>query len=73
MTASPNDAWLRHILWQTSFEITLKEVSETGYWLELLYRTSYIDEPTFKILSSKCTSLRVMTITSSKTAKENNK
>ena len=47
--------------------------SETGYWLELLYRTSYIDEPTFKILSSKCTSLRVMLITYCKTAKENNK
>ena len=47
--------------------------NETGYWLELLYRASYIDEPTFKILSSKCISLRVMLITSCKTAKENNK
>ena len=47
--------------------------NETGYWLELLYRTSYIDEPTFKTLSSKCTSLRVMLIASCKTAKENNK
>ena len=25
-------------------EIGLKEASETGYWLELLYRTRYIDE-----------------------------
>ena len=57
----------------SKFEIALKEASETGYWLELLYRTSYIDEPTFKILSSKCTSLRVMLIASCKTAKENNK
>ena len=57
----------------SKFEIALKEASETGYWLELLYRTSYIDEPTFKILSSKCTSLRVMLITYCKTAKENNK
>ena len=57
----------------SKFEIALKEASETGYWLELLYRTSYIDEPTFKILSSKCASLRVMLIASSKTAKENNK
>ena len=47
--------------------------NETGYWLELLYRTSYIDEPTFKTRSSKCTSLRVMLIASCKTAKENNK
>ena len=57
----------------SKFEIALKEASETGYWLELLYRTSYIDEPTFKTLSSKCTSLRVMLIASCKTAKENNK
>ena len=32
----------------SEFEIALKEASETGYWLELWYRTSYIDEPTFK-------------------------
>ena len=57
----------------SKLEIALKEANETGYWLELLYRTSYIDEPTFKTLSSKCTSLRVMLITSCKTAKENNK
>ena len=55
----------------SKFEIALKEASETGYWLELLYRTKYIDEQTFKSLSSKCTSLRVMLIASCKTAKEN--
>ena len=54
-------------------EIALKEASETGYWLELLYRTKYIDEQTFKALSSKCTSLRVILIASIKTAKENSK
>ena len=57
----------------SKFEIALKEASETGYWLELLYRTKYIDEQTFKALSSKCTSLRVMLIASCKTAKENAK
>ena len=57
----------------SKFEIALKEASETGYWLELLYRTKYIDEKTFKALSSKCTSLRVMLIASCKTAKENTK
>ena len=55
----------------SKFEIALKEASETGYWLELLYKTKYIDEQTFKALSSKCTSLRVMLIASCKTAKEN--
>ena len=55
----------------SKFEIALKEASETGYWLELLYRTKYIDEQTFKKLSSKCTSVRVMLIAYCKTAKEN--
>ena len=54
-------------------QIALKEASETGYWLELLYKTKYIDEQIFKALSSKCTSLRVMLIASCKTAKENSK
>ena len=57
----------------SKLEIALKEASETGYWLELLYRTNYIDEQTFKILSSKCTSLRAMLIASCRTAKENAK
>ena len=52
-------------------EIALKEASETGYWLELLYRTNYIDEQRFKVLSSKCTTLRVLLIASCKTAKGN--
>ena len=55
----------------SKFEIALKEASETGYWLELLYRTSYIDEQTFKALSSKCTSLRAMPVASCRIAKEN--
>ena len=55
----------------SKLHIALKEADETAYWLELLYRTKYIDEQTFKALSSKCTSLRVMLITSCKTAKEN--
>ena len=55
----------------SKFEIALKEASETGYWLILLYKTNYIDEQTFKTLSSKCASLRVMLIASCKTAKEN--
>ena len=57
----------------SKFEIALKEASETGYWLELLYKTKYIDEQTFKALSSKCASLRVMLIASCKTTKENAK
>ncbi|MBQ8076945.1 MAG: four helix bundle protein [Eubacterium sp.] len=55
----------------SKLEIALKEASETGYWLELLYRTEYIDETTFKSLSDKCASIRVMLIASCKTAKNN--
>ena len=57
----------------SKLEIALKEASETGYWLELLYRTKYIDDPTYKKLSSKCTSLRAMLVASCRTAKENSK
>ena len=55
----------------SKLEIALKEASETGYWIELLYKTNYIDESLYKSLSAKCTSLRVMLIASCKTAKEN--
>jgi len=57
----------------SKFEIALKEASETGYWLELLRKTNYIDEQLYKTLSSKCASIRVMLIASCKTAKESSK
>ena len=53
-------------------QIALKEANETGYWLELLYKTDYIDEQTYKSLDSACASIRVMLIASINTAKENN-
>ena len=31
----------------SKLEIALKEASETGYWLELLYRTNYLEEKTW--------------------------
>lgn len=52
-------------------QIALKESNETGYWLELLYKTDYIDESTYKSLDSKCTNIRVMLISSINTAKNN--
>ena len=55
----------------SKLEIALKEASETGYWLELLHKTDYIDDKTFKTYSAKCTSLRVMLVASCRTAKEN--
>ena len=52
-------------------QTALKEANETGYWLELLYRTGYLTENEFKSLDSACTSLRVMLISSVNTAKQN--
>ena len=57
----------------SKLEIALKDASETGYWIELLHKTNYIDEQSYKSLSAKCTSLRVMLIASCRTAKENTK
>ena len=52
-------------------QIALKEPNETGYWLELLFKTNYINEATYKSLDSMCTSIRVMLISSINTAKYN--
>ena len=57
----------------SKLEIALKEASETGYWLELLYRTNYIDDENYKTLNDQCASIRVMLIASCKTAKDNMK
>ena len=54
-------------------QIALKEANETGYWLELLFKTDYISEEEYKTFSSACTSIRVMLISSINTAKENTK
>ncbi len=53
-------------------QIALKEANETGFWLELLYRTNYLSEQEYKKLDSACTSIRVMLISSINTVKENN-
>ena len=39
------------------------------YWLELLYKTNYVDEATYKNLDSACTGIRVMLIASVNTVK----
>ena len=52
-------------------EIALKEASETGKWLEMLYKTNYIDALTFKRIDKICSTIRVLLITSIKTAKKN--
>ena len=55
----------------SKLQIALKEANETGYWLELLFKTDYIDEQTYKSLDAACASIRVMLISSINTSKEN--
>ena len=55
----------------SKLQIALKEANETGYWLELLYRTNYIDQAQYHALDSACAGIRVMLIASIRTAKEN--
>ncbi|MBE6993556.1 MAG: four helix bundle protein [Ruminococcaceae bacterium] len=52
-------------------QIALKEANETGYWLELLYRTNYLPEEEYKALNSACAGIRVMLISSINTARQN--
>ena len=54
-------------------QIALKEANETGYWLELLYKTNYVGEEQYNFLESKCKSLRAMLVSSINTTKNNNK
>ena len=55
----------------SKLQIALKEANETGYWLELLYKTNYISDGQYKSLESKCKSLRAMLVSSLNTAKTN--
>ena len=57
----------------SKMQIALKEANETGYWLELLYKTNYIGQEQYNFLESKCKSLRAMLVSSINTAKNNNK
>lgn len=54
----------------SKLQIALKEANETGYWLELLFKTAYISEEEFRSLDAACASLRVMLVASIRTAKE---
>ena len=53
----------------SKLEIALKEANETGYWLELLHKTQYIDDDTYGELTAQCKAIRAMLVASCKTAK----
>ena len=52
-------------------EIALKEANETGKWLEMLFKTNYIDEKTYKSINKTCSTIRILLIASIKTTKNN--
>ncbi len=52
-------------------EISLKEANETSKWLEMLYKSGYIDEPNYKALDRKCSTIRFLLVKSVTTAKDN--
>ena len=52
-------------------EIALKEANEAGKWLEMLLKSEYIDEATYKAIDKTCSTIRILLIASIKTAKRN--
>lgn len=52
-------------------EISLKESSETEYWLEILFRKNKLSENDYKRLRNNCGSIRRRLISSITTAKSN--
>ena len=52
-------------------EISLKETNETSKWLEMLWKSDYIDEARYKALNRKCSTIRFLLIKSITTAKSN--
>ena len=42
---------------KSKLSIALKEACETKYWLELLFRTDYIEEKHFKSINDDCTEI----------------
>ena len=52
-------------------EIALKETNETSKWLEMLWKSEYIDEARYKELDRKCSTIRFLLVKSITTAKKN--
>lgn len=52
-------------------QIALKECYESEYWLELLFRTEYMNEEKYEMLKKLCGSIRRMLVSSINTSKTN--
>jgi len=53
------------------FEISLKETNETSKWLEMLWKSDYIDETKYEDLDRKCSTIRFLLMKSITTAENN--
>lgn len=51
--------------------IALKEISETEYWLELLYESDYIEKESFKSIYGDCQEIIKILVSITKTQKIN--
>ena len=56
----------------SKMQIALKECYESEYWLELLYKTGYIEGNLYNELKNTCGTIRRMLISSINTTKKNN-
>ena len=56
----------------SKMQIALKECYESEYWLELLFKTNYIEENRYNELKNACGTIRRMLISSINTTKKNN-
>ena len=52
-------------------EISLKETNETSKWLEMLWKSDYIEGQQYKHLDRKCSTIRFLLVKSITTAKKN--
>ena len=55
----------------SKMQISLKEASETAYWLELLFETDYIAETEFQSIYNDCIELNKLLVSILKTSKSN--
>lgn len=54
----------------SKLEISLKEINETEYWLERLYKGQFISEKEFKSMRNDCIAIRRLLIASVTTVKK---
>lgn len=54
-------------------EISLKEANETSKWLEMLFKSGYIEELKYNKLNRTCSTIRFLLVKSVQTAKANAK